>query len=178
MKLSWEEIVDYVRGVASAEVQARVEASPEAMARARQMRAVASASPVEVPELWRDRAKALVPNSPSTVPLLWGRLVPPGLSPAMGFRASPTLNPAQRYEFDGLAIEIRREPLEDGRIQVVGIAETEESGPMRVGTQAEWRDMCDEDGQFALDLLAEETQLRFQALSGGPIYVLEFEHVN
>lgn len=177
MNTSWDEIVDYVRGVASAEVAARVEASPEAMARVSQMRAVVSAAPEEVPELWRDRAKALVPNLPSTIPLLWGRLVPPSLQPAMGFRSSPSLKPAERYEFDEFAIELRREMREDGRIQIVGIVESEEVLPMRVGTEAEWRDMCDEDGQFAMDLAPEATQIRFQALTGGPIYVVEFEDV-
>ena len=178
MTISWEDIVDYVRGVASAEVTARIQASPEAMAKVAQMQAVRGAVPEEVPELWKDRAKALVPHLPSTVPLLWGRLVPPSLQPAMGFRSSPTLNPAQRYEFDGFAIEIRREPREDGSIQVVGIVEADDLGAMRVGTETEWREMCDEDGQFALEIPAESAQLRFHALTGGLIYVVEFENVD
>lgn len=172
MKPTWEQIVDYARGIAVPDIVSAVEADPDAMTKASQMHAVHEAGREEAPELWKLRAKALLVGQDRTIPLLFGKLIP---SPAglMGLRSTASKVDSFRFEFDGALLDVRTEfDVQADKVFVAGVFETEEPVDVRVGTESEWLTSCDEDGQFSMHLDQSRT-LQFHVLQTNQIFRVE-----
>lgn len=173
MKVTWEHIVDYARGLADVEVAKAIEADNSAMEKARSMRLVHEEAQNEAPEMWMQRAKALLVAETRTLPLLFGRLLPASSTPGAGFRSSSAAV-LHRYEFDGASLELRIDEVgPDGKIQIIGVFEGETARAIRVGTPTAWVGQCDEDGQFAVLLDADQRIILFQDVESGQQYQVE-----
>ncbi len=172
MKPTWEQIVDYARGIAAPDIVLAVEADPDAMSKVSQMRAVHDAGRVEAPELWKLRAKALLVGQDRTIPLLFGKLVPSPAGPT-GLRSAASKVDSFRFEFDRAVLDVRTEfDAQADKVFVAGVFETDEPVDVRVGTELEWLTSCDEDGQFSMHLDQTRT-LQFHVLQSNQIFRVE-----
>lgn len=188
MKIAWDHIVDYARGLATPEVAAAIEADPEARERAKALQAVAKTAANTAfdtpPQNWTDRAKALMPDLPQTLPLLRARLVFAPAGPAPGFRSrQPGGNTAPnirsgKAEFPGLSVEIRTEPRPNRQILVVGVVESDSPGPFNVSSAGKTLTSTDEDGQFTVQISPSEWFLLLSDQRTGQIYEIEIDHEN
>lgn len=173
MKVTWEHIIDYARGLADVEVSRAIEADESAMEKARSMQLVHEEARNEAPEMWMLRAKALMVAEVRTLPLLLGRLLPASSAPGAGFRSSSAAV-LHQYEFDGASLELRIDKIgPDGKTQVIGIFECDSARLVRVGTPAGWIGHCDEDGQFVVLLDAGDKTLLFENVESGQQYQAE-----
>lgn len=159
MKASWEQIVDYARGIASEATRQVVEADPEAREKARALMLVGDAMHEVAPEFFINRAKALLPNLPKESTTWIGRLV---LSPAAGipgFRSAYPVASNLRYDFEQGFVELRVEPTANtGRLAVVGFAEGLDEGPLSI-SDGRQTVACDPFGEFSLEIGADVTLL-------------------
>lgn len=179
MKPTWDEIVDYARGLATPEQSARIEGDKASLEIAKQFTLVAESGREQAPEMWVLRAKALLVAEARTLPLLFGRLVPASLNPAMGFRSGTASPLTKRYEFEGATLDLQIEPGKTpGTILIVGVMELPAPVQVRVGTEEDWLDACDEDGQFSLELPVSTKNLRFQDLATSQIFQISLDHEN
>lgn len=159
MKASWEQIVDYARGIASEAVRQMVEADPEAMEKARALHLVGGAVNETAPEFFINRAKALLPNLPSASTTWVGRLVQAPSAGVPGFRSANPVASNLRYEFEEGFVELRIEPTANaGVLAVVGFAEGLDEGPLTVSDGVKTTD-CDAFGEFSLEIASDVTLL-------------------
>ncbi len=158
--INWNDILDYVRGIASPEVRQRVEADALAMERVRLMTAVNDSLKAEMPEQYIQRAKALLPTTPDR------RFITASLAYASGpagFRAGSATARDLRFEFEGGSIELRIEQLADARqLAIVGLVSTASNSQFRVHDAKRWH-ACDEHGQFDIVVPAATRSLRFES---------------
>lgn len=169
MNVTWEQIVDYARGLADEPTRRAVEADPDALERARALGEVSEAKPLSPPELWMARAKALLPAHP-TARTWFGRLI---LAPAAGFRAGATAARDLRYEFDGPSVELRVEPVpQSNRVSIVGLVE-ELGSNAEVLIDGRVVARCDELGQFHLETTQSTRRLVFRNPTLPDLYEVE-----
>lgn len=171
MKVSWEHIVDYVRGLASEEVRSAIEANPEAMTRAQLLRHVSLSAQDPVPDMWVNRAKALLPDLPKGRPFLGNLVFESG--PA-GFRSGAVMARDLKFEFENAVVELRLEPMERAtHIQVIGLFTSEPQRAMQVGVLGGNPIECDEFGQFELVIPRDAETLNFVDRMSGDSFLVE-----
>jgi len=175
VKITWEHLIDYARGIASPQVAAAIESDPASMKEVELLRRVHKASREEAPENWVQRAKALIPNLAKSTSPLRGRLVFQSAGPVAGFRSGTQQARQSRYEFDDATLEIRVEKESSG-VRIAGVYESAAGSAVTVGTEKTWLTTSDEDGQFTMVLPEGEKILRLQVLEDGPLLEVEIEN--
>lgn len=179
MSLSWEKIVDYARGIASPAVRQEVESDVNALSEVKWIQSISATAQLQAPELWKLRAKALVPMQVQTLPLLFGQLffTKPTLQP--GFRSAQQSEQRAKLEIENGTIEVSvSTTTASGNRILVGVIEaTEETGYL-IGTSQQWLTETDEDGQFSLEVGSEEQNLLIKNKVTGNTIQLELIYEN
>lgn len=171
MNVSWEQIVDVARGVASEAVRLAVEADPEAMAKVRLLQRVDMAARQEAPESFVNRAKALNPVLPNPRPSWIGKLVYASTPFAQGMRSAGAVARDLRYAFEDGSVELRIEPIANSsRAMVVGLFASAHPAQVRVSAGPRASAWCDEIGQFELEIPADLEILSFHDAVTGESY--------
>jgi hypothetical protein len=148
MSLNWEEVVAYAQGVASDEVKARIEANAKALGAAIRLTRLAEIRQDAPPDLWLDRAKALIPQRETAQQPIIGRLA--FQSSGVGLRSTATAVELQ-FEADDIVVDLRIEPDRDKSKEiVVGLVTGRISCPYRVGVGGTWLTWTDDEGLFEL----------------------------
>lgn len=167
MRVSWEEIVDVARGLASSEAVARVQSDPEAAARLRQLQAVAATDQTEVPDFYRNRAKALIPLLTTPRTSILGTLLGQTGSLAAGFRSGVADAQNLRFRFklpnetEG-SIDLRVEPIvRSQRLRVIGQADLPNRDRLEIRSQGVSLAWTDDAGEFQFELIDPSGSLEF-----------------
>ena len=171
MKATWEEIVDYSRGIAGPQVKELVERDVESLDKAALLAKVQSLNSSEPPENWVNRAKALLPKL--NIGRVWiGKMV--FSSSAQGFRSGTTQARDLRFEFEGAQVELRIEPIANSsKLAAVGMFTSEAPRQLTVVVDGSTPVKCDSIGQFELTINSRSTTMRFQDSSLGDIFEIE-----
>ena len=173
MKITWSQIVDYSRGLASKEVALAVESSPEAMEKVNLLKLLPLGQEVEVPESFLNRAKALLPQIPNPVRVWIGRLVFAGGQSQPGFRSGASSARDLQFEFEDATLELRIEPIANSsRQSFVGQFEPVPGSPVQVivGDVKGW---CDDSGMFDLQAPGSATKLTLVISESGDRFEVE-----
>lgn len=173
MESNWSLIVDCVRGLATAEARAAIEADPESSRRLELLSKLMRGRLEDAPELWVLRAKALLLAEPSTIPLLFGKLVFSAAGPQQGIRSAGVGSGFVKYQFEEMSLEISLPSNLAETFTIAGIVVGIDGQPMQVGTEDAWHDFCDEEGQFVLQINDGQRIVKLRNLMTGQIYQVE-----
>lgn len=177
MKATWEQIIDFARGVATQEVREIVESDPQALAEVGRLSHLAAAKEEPAPELWVSRAKAIlipeVPRASAFEGIL--SFIRPQFQP--GYRSSNSLVATAVAELgeDRIEVQISLIPGTD-QVELIGIFESSKSRSLRIGTKDNWLGFTDEDGQFIIQVASTVRSLLFHILETGETYILEIKY--
>jgi hypothetical protein len=178
MKATWEQIVDYSRGIASDDVNRIVESDAVALREAQSLAVIVSAKE-PVPEMWMNRAKALLVQASEPVSVLRGLLSFRSLGMQPGFRAAQSAIQAASVEFDDATLEVQIQAMPSGNeLELVGVLETPNASTIRVGTPEAWLTVCDSEGQFIVTLPSTAQVLLLQSTETGKTYEVEIRYEN
>lgn len=171
MRPTWEQIVDYARGIAGDEAKSLIESDAVSLEKAKLLSHVQALNESEAPENWVNRAKALLPKL-ETGRIWIGKLV--YSNSAQGFRSAATQARDLRFEFEGAQVEIRIEPIANSpKLAVVGMFTSETLRTLTVVADGSASAKCDEIGQFELAIKPNVTTLRFQDSTLGDVFEIE-----
>lgn len=176
MRVSWEDIVDSARGLASPETLARVQADPTAAARLRRLQAVAATDQTEVPDFYRDRAKALIPLLTTPRTNILGTLLGQTGSLAAGFRSGVADAQNLRFRFDlpnqtEGSVDLRVEAIpRSQRLRVIGQADLPNRDRLEIRSRGVSFGWTDESGEFQFELTDPAGTLEFHDPMNAEIY--------
>ena len=171
MKPTWEQIVDYARGIAGDEAKSLIERDAVSLEKAKLLSHVQALNESGAPENWVNRAKALLPKL-ETGRVWIGKLV--FSSSAQGFRSAAAQARDLRFEFEGAQVEIRIEPSANSpKLAIVGMFTSETLRAVTVVADGSVSAKCDEIGQFELAINPKVTTIRFQDSVLGEVFEIK-----